>query len=206
MQFEIPLRTSTTRCALQKPRHSLYCDPAPAQEVDFAEVGAAAYFIPNETEAEITTGMSVKSIGEAKKCAEFLLRQGMQRVVITLGERGSLVAGMDGMEHVPAFKVQPLIQLARVTRSSAVLRFSLGRNSGEGSLCGVQISTPGFHYEVGTQKSFCPGRSLKKSGKSAAQTLNPLCQGAKMEFSSHSVSSGRDLHEFLRQHENRERN
>ncbi len=67
-------------------------NPAPAQPVDFKELGATDYFIPNESEAEVITGMPVQSIDEAKKCAEFLLRQGMKRVVITLGERGALAA------------------------------------------------------------------------------------------------------------------
>src|ERR1700675_549329 len=107
MQFEIPLRTVYYTVRFAK-ANGIRCivNPAPAQEVDFAQVGAAAYFIPNDTEAEITTGMPVKSIGDAKKCGECLLRKGMQRVGIPLGERGSLVAGMDGMEHVPAFQVQ----------------------------------------------------------------------------------------------------
>src|SRR5258706_1176027 len=107
MEFEIPLRTVYYTVRFAK-ANGIRCivNPAPAQAIDFGQVGAAAYFIPNETEAEITTGMPVKSIDDAKKCAEFLLRKGMQRVVITLGERGSLVAGIDGMEHVPAFQVQ----------------------------------------------------------------------------------------------------
>jgi ribokinase len=107
MQFEIPLRTVYYTVRFAK-ANGIRCivNPAPAQQVDFAQVGAAAYFIPNETEAEIMTGMPVKSIDDAKKCAQILLRKGMQRVVITLGEHGSLVAGVDGIEHVPAFKVQ----------------------------------------------------------------------------------------------------
>ncbi len=60
----------------------------------------------NESEAEAITGMPVHSIDEARNCAEFLLRQGMRRVVITLGERGSLAAGPDRIDLIPAFKVQ----------------------------------------------------------------------------------------------------
>ncbi len=81
-------------------------NPAPAQPIDFKEVGATDYFIPNESEAEAITGMPVRSIDDARKCAEFLLRQGMRRVVITLGEHGSLAAGPDRTELIPAFQVQ----------------------------------------------------------------------------------------------------
>src|SRR6266852_7112457 len=87
LQFEIPLRTVYHTVKFAK-ADGIRCivNPTPAQPVDFKELGAADYFIPNESEAEVITGMPVQSIDEAKKCAEFLLRQGMKRVVITLGE------------------------------------------------------------------------------------------------------------------------
>jgi len=107
LQFEIPLRTVYHTVKFAR-ANGIRCivNPAPAQPVDFNELSAADYFIPNESEAEAITGMPVQSVDEAKKCAEFLLRQGMRRVVITLGERGSLAAGPDRITLVPAFKVQ----------------------------------------------------------------------------------------------------
>src|SRR5213082_2866245 len=96
LQFEIPLRTVHHTVNFAK-GNGIRCivNPAPAQPVDYKEVGAADYFIPNESEAEAITGIPVHSIDDAKKCAEFLLRQGMRRVVITLGERGCLASGPD---------------------------------------------------------------------------------------------------------------
>jgi ribokinase len=147
-------------------------NPAPAQEVDFAEVGAAAYFIPNETEAEITTGMPVKSIGEAKKCAEFLLRKGMQRVVITLGERGSLVAGMDGMEHVPAFEVQAV----DTTGAGDAFIGSFAVFLGEGILEKEALRRANLYAglsttKVGTQKSFCARAEFEKEWQKRGANL-----------------------------------
>jgi ribokinase len=106
LQFEIPLPTVYHTIQFAG-ANGIRCivNPAPAQPVDFKELAAADYFIPNESEAETIAGMPVHSIDEARKCAEFLLRQGMRRVVITLGERGSLAAGSEGMELIPAFKV-----------------------------------------------------------------------------------------------------
>src|ERR1700730_17345232 len=84
MQFEIPLPTvyHTVRFAKANGIRSIV-NPAPAQAVDFKEAGAADYFIPNETEAELTTGMPVQSIDDAKKSADFLLLQAMRRLAIT---------------------------------------------------------------------------------------------------------------------------
>src|SRR6267378_5873388 len=81
LQFEVPLRTVYHTVKFAR-AHSIRCivNPAPAQPIDFKEVSDADYFIPNESEAETITGMPVHSIDDAKKCAEFLLRQGLRKV------------------------------------------------------------------------------------------------------------------------------
>ena len=70
------------------------------------DLAGADYFIPNESEAEAITGMPVRTVEEVKSCAASLLNQGMRRVVITLGEKGALLAGKQGMELAPSYKVQ----------------------------------------------------------------------------------------------------
>ena len=106
LQFEIPLETVyyTIRFAHE---NGIRCivNPAPGQPVDMKQVANLDYFVPNETEAEAVTGIAVKSVDDAKTCAKKLLEAGIKRVIITLGENGSLLAGADGMDHVPPFKV-----------------------------------------------------------------------------------------------------
>lgn len=104
--LEIPLLTSIK--AMQFARdHGIQTvfNPAPAQVLDLAEVGLADYVIPNETEAEILSGMPVRDLNEARKCARKLLDGGLSRVIITLGANGSLF-GED--QHVPGFPVDPV--------------------------------------------------------------------------------------------------
>ena len=81
-------------------------NPAPAQAIDFEKIRGVDYLIPNESEAETITGMPVHTAGDAKDCARHLLEQGMQRVIITRGERGCLMASDEGTELVPPFEVQ----------------------------------------------------------------------------------------------------
>jgi len=107
LQFEIPLETvyytiqfahkNGVRCLL---------NPAPAQPVDLKAVANLDYFVPNESEAENISGLPVRTVDDAKKCAEKLLAGGVRRVIITLGANGALLAGKEGMDHVPAFNVQ----------------------------------------------------------------------------------------------------
>lgn len=108
LQFEIPLETIyyVVRFARQNKIRCIV-NPAPAQPADLAALSAADYFIPNETEAEVITGVPVHSIEEATRCASVLLEKGFRRVVITLGSRGSLLATAEGAELIPPFPVAP---------------------------------------------------------------------------------------------------
>ena len=106
LQFEIPLETiyHTVRFARA---NSIRCivNPAPALPADLGRLTAAHYFIPNETEAQLITGLSVNSLEEAGTCATALLQKGFPKVVLTLGARGSLIADSAGQRHVPPFAV-----------------------------------------------------------------------------------------------------
>ena len=109
LQFEIPLETVyyTIQFA-QKNKIRCILNPAPALPIDVKAIRDLDYFVPNESEAQTITGMPVGDLEEAKKCASKLLSSGIRRVIITLGANGSLLAGKEGMEHVPAFQVKSI--------------------------------------------------------------------------------------------------
>ena len=156
MQFEIPLPTvyHTVKFAKANGIRSIV-NPAPAQPVDYQEVAAADYFIPNESEAEAITGMPVHSIDEARNCAEFLLQQGIGRVVITLGERGSLAAGPDRIDLIPAFQVQAVDTTG--AGDAFIGSFAVFLSEGlpaEEALRRASLYAALSTTKVGTQKSF----------------------------------------------------
>src|SRR5882762_2546852 len=109
LQFEIPLET-VYYCVRFARDNSIRCivNPAPAQPVDLKALEGLDYFVPNESESETIAGMPVKNVDDAKKVAEKLLASGVKRVIITLGANGSLLAGREGMEHLPAFPVKAI--------------------------------------------------------------------------------------------------
>src|SRR6202158_251794 len=173
LQFEIPLRTVYHAVKFAK-ANGIRCivNPAPAQPVDYDEVGAADYFIPNESEAETITGLPLHSIDDAKKCAEFLLRQGMRRVVITLGERGSLAAGPDQMELIPAFKVQTVDTTG--AGDSFIGSFAVFLSEGlpqEEALPRASLYAALSTTKVGTQKSFCNRAEFEKEWRNRGERL-----------------------------------
>src|SRR2546430_14709265 len=107
LQFEIPLETVYYTVAFAR-KNGIRCilNPAPGQPIDVAAIKDLDYFVPNESEAETITGMPVKNLDDAKKCALKLVADGIRRVIITLGENGSLLATREGIEHLPAFSAK----------------------------------------------------------------------------------------------------
>jgi len=156
LQFEIPLETVYYSVRFAR-ENGIRCivNPAPAQPVDLQALTGLDYFVPNESEAETITGMPVRNVDDAKKCAEKLLGGGMKRVILTLGANGSLLAGRDGMEHIPAFSVKSIDSTGAGDAFIGSFAVFLGEGLPEREAVRranlyAGLSTTG----VGTQKSF----------------------------------------------------
>ena len=63
-------------------------NPAPARKLPDEVLNGIDYITPNETEAEIITGIAVTGYESASKAADVLLGKGVKNVVITLGNKG----------------------------------------------------------------------------------------------------------------------
>lgn len=67
------------------------------------------WFMPNEVEAEMLTGMPVKNTDDAFNCGKYILSQGVRRgVVITMGSNGAVAVTPDAQYHIPSFPVTPV--------------------------------------------------------------------------------------------------
>jgi ribokinase len=156
LQFEIPLETVYYSASFAR-KNGIRCvvNPAPAQPVDLNALAGLDYFVPNESEAESITGMPVRNVDEAKMCAKKLLSGGVKRIILTLGAKGSLLAGVDGMEHVPAFSVKSIDSTGAGDAFIGSFAVFLGEGLPEREAIRranlyAGLSTTG----VGTQKSF----------------------------------------------------
>ncbi len=101
-QLEIPmaLNLAAMRMARAAGVTTLF-NPAPAR----AELPAELYelsdlFCPNEPETALLTGMPVETQEQAVAAAQVLRDRGAKKVLLTLGERGSLLVTEDGATHV----------------------------------------------------------------------------------------------------------
>lgn len=156
LQLEIPIETvyHTIRIARRLGTRCLL-NPAPGQALDLTVVAAADYVIPNESEAETISGMPVRTVHDAEACARQLVGQGLKRVIITLGEKGALLATSEATELVPGVAVRTKDTTGAGDAFIGSFAVFLAEGFGEREAIGranlyAALSTTA----VGTQKSF----------------------------------------------------
>lgn len=106
-QLETPLETTLEAFRIAK-RSGVrtILNPAPAAALPDELLRLTDICAPNETETAMLTGLPVGTAAEAETAARALLDRGPEVVILTLGERGALVAERDRMTHVAALAVE----------------------------------------------------------------------------------------------------
>ena len=90
-QIEIPIPTVQWAIATGREHGVLtILDPTPAQRLPDALLALVDCITPNAAEAETLTGVCVDGPGTASVAAQHLVARGVKRVIVTLGEQGSL--------------------------------------------------------------------------------------------------------------------
>ncbi|MBS4197615.1 ribokinase [Lederbergia citri] len=87
-------------------------NPAPAQKLSDDLLSKITYLTPNETEAEILTGITINCIENAKAAGRILMEKGVENIIITLAEKGALIVNQSGTYHIPGFPVNPVDSVA----------------------------------------------------------------------------------------------
>jgi ribokinase len=106
LQLEVPLTTVEFAAQLAYSCGvPVILDPAPAQKLMPELLKIVDVLKPNETEAQILTGIKVTDENSARKAAGNLLQCGVKAVVLTMGAKGFLLATGESMESVPGIKV-----------------------------------------------------------------------------------------------------
>ena len=99
LQLEIPLESVISAAKLAKDNGvKVVLDPAPARELPDELLQLCDFITPNETEAEILTGIKIDNIEDAKKAAVVLLKRKVRAVILKMSSAGSYY--FDGADAV----------------------------------------------------------------------------------------------------------
>ncbi|MBN1922153.1 MAG: ribokinase [Anaerolineae bacterium] len=107
LDLEVPMESVEHAAALaQELNIQVILNPAPGQPLSAELLRRIDVLTPNETEAQIITGLPVSNLEEAHTAGSYLLAQGVGAVVITLGALGALSITPQGAQHIPGWQVQ----------------------------------------------------------------------------------------------------
>ncbi len=107
MQLETPMETVQAAAEIAaRAGVPVILNPAPARVLADELLQLVSILTPNETEAELLTGIAITDEATAARAAEKLRARGVKTVIITLGARGAFVATGTTRELLPGFKVR----------------------------------------------------------------------------------------------------
>ena len=114
-------------------------DPAPARELDSAIWPEVSVVTPNETEAELLTGIKVGDDESAAAAGRWFVERGAEYAVITRASQGSTIVNAEGVRHVAAIPVTPVDTTAAGDAFSGYLGARLA--AGDDIVAAVRIAT-----------------------------------------------------------------
>lgn len=103
-------------------------NPAPAVKLNDDLLRKITYITPNETEAEILTGIKVRDIKSAEKAGRYLLERGVENVIITLADKGAVIINDKGTSHIPGFPVKSVDSVGAGDAFNGALAVGIANN------------------------------------------------------------------------------
>jgi len=130
LQLETPIETIKAAAIMAATNGArVILNPAPAQPLDDELLQHVSILTPNETEAEILTGIKADTDATVAQAAQVLLARGVQTVILTLGARGAFVATAATSFLIPGFKVTAVDSTAAGDIFNGALAVALAEDS-----------------------------------------------------------------------------
>ncbi|MCI8423059.1 MAG: ribokinase [Lawsonibacter sp.] len=112
MQFELPMEVVETVAQWAHDAGVIVMiNPAPAAPMSDRLLSCATYLSPNEHEAATLAGHTIRvdngiDFGDVEIVSQAFQARGVENLIITMGENGSIVAGKGGIHHTHCVKME----------------------------------------------------------------------------------------------------
>lgn len=108
LQLEIPMKVNEKAVKVaRKLGKTIIMDPAPACPLEGYYYENVDIMTPNETEASILSGITVRDAETAEAAAREISARGLKTVIVTMGGAGSLLYTDDKAQLIPPVSVSP---------------------------------------------------------------------------------------------------
>ena len=158
MQLETPIKTVEWAAKVaNQAKVTVILNPAPACKLPASLYKLIDWITPNETEAELLTGVKVTDAKSAQKATEVLVKRGVKHVAITMGTKGCWCG--DCQKLYPCRKVKAVDCVAAGDTFNGAFAVALA----EGKTCSeaidfaqkaaaISVTRPGAQASVPTRK------------------------------------------------------
>ena len=158
MQLETPLKTVEWAAkAANKAKVTVILNPAPACKLPASLYKLIDWITPNETEAELLTGVKVTDAASAQKATEVFKKRGVKHVIITMGTKGCWCG--DCQKLYPCRKVKAIDCVAAGDTFNGAFAVALaeGKSCSEAvdfaqKAAAISVTRPGAQSSVPTRK------------------------------------------------------
>ncbi|QFN22495.1 ribokinase [Staphylococcus aureus] len=108
-QLEVPIPAIISAFEIAKAHGvTTVLNPAPAKALPNELLSLIDIIVPNETEAELLSGIKVTNEQSMKDNANYFLSISIKTVLITLGKQGTYFATKNQSQHIEAYKVNAI--------------------------------------------------------------------------------------------------
>ena len=191
LQLETPLKTVETAAEIASEAGvQIILNPAPAQPLPATLLERLFLITPNETEAELLTGVHVTDTQAAAKAAAILMSKGVKNVIITMGSAGAYVATKEVSQMVPGFKVKAIDTVAAGDVFNGALAVALAEGKPmleatrfANAAAAIAVTRPGAQSSAPTRKEIEEMLARGKTRPIAAVSGNGHAEKADVESS-----------------------
>ena len=158
MQLETPLKTVEWAAkTANKAKVTVILNPAPACKLPASLYKLIDWITPNETEAELLTGVKVTGAASAQKATEVFKKRGVKHVIITMGTKGCWCGDCQKLYPCPKVKAIDCVAAGDTFNGAFAVALAEGKSCSEAvdfaqKAAAISVTRPGAQSSVPTRK------------------------------------------------------